>query len=187
MDLIVGLPDSQGYDSILVVPDQYTKMVHTMATSSTVTTEGVARLLRDNVWKLHGLPSKITSDRGPQFTSQVMRELNRMLGIKTALSMAYHPQMDGQTERINQEIEQYFHLFVNHRQDDWTEWLPIAEYTYNNKVQASTKVSPFFANYGYHPRMGFELHTQTKVEAVDDFVSRMKKVRGELESALKKA
>ena len=82
-------------------------MMHAMPTTSSVTAEGVARLFRDNVWKFHGLPEKTLSDRGPQFTSKVMRELNRLLGIKTATSMVYHPQTDGQTKRVNQEIEQY--------------------------------------------------------------------------------
>jgi len=105
--LITQLPESQGYDSILVVVDRFSKMMHAMPTMSSVTAEGVARLFRDNVWKLHGLPEKTLSDRGPQFASKVMRELNRLLGIKTATSIVYHPQTDGQTERVNQEIEQY--------------------------------------------------------------------------------
>lgn len=88
VDLIVGLPDSQGYDSILVVVDQFTKMFHALPTMSTITSEGLARLYWDNVWKLHGLPKKIISDRGPQFASKFMMDLNRILGITTALSTA---------------------------------------------------------------------------------------------------
>ena len=131
-DLITQLPESQGYDSILVVVDQFSKMMHAMPTTSSVTVEGVARLFRDNVWKLHGLPEKTLSNRGPQFMSKVMKELNRLLGIKTATSMAYHPQTDGQTKRVNQEIEQYLRLFVDHHQSDWMNWLPMAEFAYNN-------------------------------------------------------
>ena len=85
-----------------------------------------------------------------------MKELNDVLGIKTKLSTAYHPQTDGQTERINQEVEQYLRLFISHCQNDWPEWIAGAEFTYNNKVHTSTRVSPFFANYGLNPRMGIE-------------------------------
>jgi len=82
-------------------------MTHVMPTMSSVTAEGVAQLFWDNMWKLHRLPEKVLSDHGPQFASKVMREINRLLGIKMATSTAFHPQTDGQTKRINQEIEQY--------------------------------------------------------------------------------
>jgi len=80
-------------------------------------TEGLARLFRDNVWKLHGLPESIISDRGPQFVAGSMRELNGMLGIKSKLSTAFHPQTDEQTKRVNQELEQYLRMFIDHRQE----------------------------------------------------------------------
>jgi len=81
--------------------------------------EGLARLFRDNVWKLHGLPESIVSDRGPQFTAEIMRELNRMLGIESKLSTVFHSQTDRQTERVNQELEQYLRMFIDHRQEQW--------------------------------------------------------------------
>ena len=81
------------------------------------TVEGLVRLFRDNVWKLYGLPESIILDRGPQFAAGLMRELNGMLGIKSKLSMVFHPQTDGQTERVNQELEQYLRIFIDHRQD----------------------------------------------------------------------
>ena len=118
MDLITGLPDSHGYDAIMVVVDRFTKMIHVIPTNGTVSSEGVARLFWDNVWKLHGLPQRVISDRGPQFASKFMKALNQLLGITTALSTAYHPQTDGQTERVNQDIEQYLCLFVNYQQDN---------------------------------------------------------------------
>jgi len=108
------LPLVQGYDIILVVVDQFTKMAHFVPTTEKTTAEGLARLFRDNVWRLHGLPESIISDRGPQFTAGLIRELNEMLGIKTKLSTAFHPQTDGQTERMNQELEQYLCMFINH-------------------------------------------------------------------------
>ena len=106
-DFITKLSLAQGYNTILVVVDRFTKMGHFIPTTERTSTEGLARLFRDNVWKLHGLPDSIISDRGPQFTAGVMKELNRMLGIETKLSTAFHPQTNGQTERMNQELEQY--------------------------------------------------------------------------------
>lgn len=107
VDLIVRLPDSQGYDSILVIVDRFMKMIHTLLTMSTITSKGIAKLYQDNVWKLHGLLKKIILDRGPQFASKFMTDLNHILGITMALSTAYHPQTDGQTEQVNQDVEQY--------------------------------------------------------------------------------
>ena len=105
-DFITKLPLAQGYNSILVVVDQFTKMAHFMPTTEKTTAEGLAWLFRDNVWRLHGLPESIISDRGPQFVAGLIKELNELLGIKTKLSMAFHPQTNEQTERMNQELEQ---------------------------------------------------------------------------------
>jgi len=95
-DFITKLPLAQGYDSILVVVDWLTKMVHFIPTTEKMSAEGLARLFRDNVWKLHGLPESIILDKGPQFAAGLMKELNEMLGIKSKLSMAFHPQTDRQ-------------------------------------------------------------------------------------------
>jgi len=117
-DFITKLPLAQGYDSILVVVvDKLTKMVHFIPTTEKMSTEGLARLFRDNVWKLHGLPKSIISDRGPQFITGLMRKLNRMLEIKSKLLTVFHSQTDGQTERVNQELEQYLRIFIDHRQE----------------------------------------------------------------------
>ena len=137
-DFITKLPLAQGYDSILVVVDQLTKMVHFILTMEKTSAEGLVRLFRDNVWKLHGLPESIILDRGPQFAAGLMRELNGMLEIMSKLSMAFHPQTDRQMERMNQELEQYLRMFINHRQEQWPEWLGTAEFAYNNKVHSST-------------------------------------------------
>ena len=100
-DFITKLPLAQGYDTILVVCDQLTKMAHFIPTIEKTSAEGLARLFRDHVWKLHGLPESIISDRGAQFAANLMKELNQILGIKTKLLTAFHPQMDGQMERVN--------------------------------------------------------------------------------------
>ena len=144
-------------------------------------------MFRDNIWKLHELPDSIISDRGPQFAAGIMRELNHILGIETKLSTAFYPQTDGQTERINQELEQYLHMFIDHRQEQWPEWLGTAEFAYNNKVHTGTKVSPFKANQGQDPRMGFELRKKGKYKGAEKFAERMRKVQEEAKAALQKA
>ena len=107
VDFITKLPIVAGKDAILVVCDRLSKMTHFIATMEEMTAEGLERLFRDNIWKLHGLPESIVSDRGPQFVAELTKKLNGMLGIKMKLLTAFHPQMDGQTERMNQKLEQY--------------------------------------------------------------------------------
>jgi len=116
-DFITKLPLAQGYDTILVVCDHFSKIAHFIATTEKTLAEGLTKLFQDHVWKLHRLPESIISDRGAQFTAGMMRELNNLLGIQTKLSTAYYPQTDGQTERINQELKQYLRVFIDHRQE----------------------------------------------------------------------
>ena len=176
VDFITKLPVVAGKDTVLVVCDRLSKMTHFVATTEGTLVEGLARLFRDNVWKLHGLPESVVSDRGPQFAAELTKELNRMLGIKMKLSTAFHPQMDGQMERMNQELEQYLWFFIEHRQKDWPEWLAAAEFAINNKVHTATKVSPFRANYGKELRMKGDIRRKGKVESATEFVERIKKV-----------
>jgi len=133
------------------------------------------------------LSESIISNRGPQFTAGVMRELNAMLGINSKLSTAFHPQTDGQTVRMNQELEQYLRMFIDHRQEQWPEWLGTTEFAYNNKVQTSTKVLLFKANNGRDPRIGFELRKKGKFEEANKFVERIQDIQGEAKAALSKA
>ena len=107
VDFIMKLLVVAGKNAILVVYNQLSKMAHFVATTEEMSAEELARLFWDNIWKLHGLPESIVSDRGPQFTAELTKELNRMLGIKTKLSTTFHPQTDGKTEWMNQELEQY--------------------------------------------------------------------------------
>jgi len=115
VDFIMKLLVVAGKDVVLVVCDRLSKMTHFVVTTEGTSAEGLARLFRDNVWKLHGLLESVVSDRGPQFAVELTKELNRMLGIKMKLSMVFHPQTDGQTERMNQELEQYLRFFIEHR------------------------------------------------------------------------
>ena len=107
MDLITDLPLVTSYDSVLVVVDRFTKMAHFTPCSKTISGEGMANLLLNNVVRLHGLPDDVISDRGPQFVSHFWKRLLQTLGIAVNFSSAYHPQTDGQTERVNQILDQY--------------------------------------------------------------------------------
>jgi len=185
-DFITKLPLVQGYNSILVVVDRLMKMVHFIPTMEKTSAEGLARLFRDNIWKLHGLSESIISDRGSQFATGLMKELNKILRIENKMSTVFYPQTDRQTKRINQELEQYLRMFVDHKQEQWPDWLGMAEFTYNNKMHSSTKTSPFKVNYGQDPRMGFEVRRKGKYERVEKFVIKMKKVQKEAKVALGK-
>jgi len=162
-------------------------MAHFIATTEKTSAEELAKLFQDHVWKLHGLPESIISDRGIQFAAGIMRKLNNLLEIQTKLLTAYYSQTDGQTERINQELEQYLRVFIDHRQEQWPDWLGTAEFAYNNKIHTVTKISPFKANYGQDPRMGFEGRRKGKYEMAGKFVERMKKIQEEAKAVLGKA
>jgi len=128
MDFIVELPPSQGYDAIYVCVDRFTKMAHFIPTNSDVTAEQTADLYLRGVFKNHGLPIDIVSDRGTQFVSKFSRRLLELLDIKGNRSTAYHPESDGQTERVNQTLEQYLRIYCDFHQDDWNQLLPLAEF-----------------------------------------------------------
>jgi len=169
VDFIVELPQSDGHDAIMVVVDSLCKRAHFLPVNTTITAEGSARQFRDNVWKLHGLPSRILSDRRLQFTAEFTTELCWLLRIKPAKTTAYHPQVDGQTERVNQELEQYLWLFTSERQDNWVDLLSMVEFQYNNHIHASTQQTLFLLDCGQHPRMGFEPKQSAQIEAVNEF------------------
>jgi len=121
VDFITKLPLAQGYNFILVVVNRLTKMVYFIPTTEKISAKGLVRLFRDNVQKLHGLPKSIILDRRPQFAVGLMKELNGILKIKSKLSTVFYPQTNGQTERVNQELEQYLRMFISYRQCHITE------------------------------------------------------------------
>jgi len=167
MDFVTGLPRSKDHDAIWVVVDRLTKQRHLVPYSTSVDARDLANLFLQHVFRLHGLPLTITSDRGPQFASAFWHRLCARLGIEPRLSTAFHPQTDGQTERMNAVMEQYLRPYMNYLQDDWADWLPIAEFASNNHTSESTAVSPFFANLGYDPRWQFDLSASLPNQAED--------------------
>ncbi|KAH7427492.1 hypothetical protein KP509_10G046600 [Ceratopteris richardii] len=160
MDFITDLPKSDKYDVILVIVDRFTKMAHFIPTTKAITCAATARL----------------------FLS-----LCKLLGVQVKLSTANHPKTDGQTERVNQVLEQYLRCTSNYHQNDWFELLPFAEFAYNNSVHASTKQTPFFANYGQHPRMDIQLSNHVKNPAARDKAQYLMDIHKELKEEIQKA
>ncbi|KAJ1596996.1 hypothetical protein NDA14_002766 [Ustilago hordei] len=157
LDFIEGLPpskkyDSKTYDSILVIVDRLTKFAILAPTHKTVTAKQTAVLLYGHMIRLFGYPDHMVSDRGRQFISGAWKAFAEQMGVKHSLSTAYHPQTDGQTERVNQVIEQYLRMYCNYEQNDWANLLDTAAFVYNNTVHNSIGVSPFFACYGWNPK-----------------------------------
>ncbi|SJL17565.1 uncharacterized protein ARMOST_21117 [Armillaria ostoyae] len=189
VDMITGLPDSNGYDALLIVVDRFSKAIIPVPCNKDLSAEGWARILRDHVYAHHGMPQVVISDQGPQFISKFMTELYRMLDIKQNASTAFHPQTDRQTERVNQEIEKYLRIFVGFRQDDWANWLPLAEFAHNNRIHSATGKSPFMILYGRNPRImpNSPRPANSKIPAASDFSREMTKIHKETETALEEA
>jgi transposase InsO family protein len=157
MDFVSPLPASKSfegvvYENILTVTCRLTKERHLIPVKS-MSAKNTARILCRDVFAKHGLPLHALSDRGPQFTSSFMRYAYRAFGVDQRLTSSYHPQGNGQAENTNKGMEKFLRAHVNYKQDDWVDWLWMAEFVANNSVSATTRVSPFFANRGVHPRM----------------------------------
>jgi hypothetical protein len=155
MDFVVGLPQCEGIDAAWVVVDRLSKIRHFIPCHTTIDAIGLAKLFLQELVRLHGLPKTIVSDRGPQFASTFSGQICNRLWIDRRISTAFHPQTDGQTERMNAGMEQYLRVFVNHQQDDWVQWLPLPEFAANNGVSESTKCTTFFAVQGVDPQMSW--------------------------------
>ena len=153
MDFITGLPPSgpEKATTLLVITDRLSKALCLLPVGPTrFDAEGVAKIFLHHYVPHHWIPKAIVSDRGPQFVNAFWKQLCGLLDIKQRLSTAYHPETDGSTERANQEIETYLRTFVTYKQDDWVDWIPLAQIAINNKPAASTQISPFFLSHGYH-------------------------------------
>ena len=153
MDFIETLPTSSGCDSILVIVDQLSKQGIFIPTTIHCTSEDLAGLFVMHMFSKHSVPKHVTSDCGPEFVSRFFRSLGKAPDMKLHFTSGYHPEGDGQTEWTNQTLEQYLRIFCNYQQDNWYTLLPLAEFTYNNTPSATTGISLFFTNKGYHPNL----------------------------------
>jgi hypothetical protein len=190
MDLITQLPVSQsGHDAIVVFVDRLTKMVHFTPTQTTVSAEQLAKLFVREVWRLHGLPKEIVSDRDPRFTSAFWQEVLRLVGTKQSMSTAFHPQSDGQTERVNSILEGMLRHYVSEDQTDWDQCLDAAEFAVNNAWQESVRATPFELNYGQQPNMPVcvlveqNAKAPTAKELVDRITEGVRRARACMQSA----
>ncbi|MBW0569711.1 hypothetical protein O181_109426 [Austropuccinia psidii MF-1] len=151
INFITQLPLSNNFDSILVAVDRFSKMAIFIPAYGAITALDLAQIFISHVFSKNGLPVSIFSDRGSLFASSFWTQLCQQLKISRDLSTAFHPETDGQTERVNQILEQYLWMYVSYHQDDWHTWLSLAEFSYNNSEHSSTKQSPLFTIYGRNP------------------------------------
>ncbi|ESK80737.1 retrotransposon nucleocapsid protein [Moniliophthora roreri MCA 2997] len=188
MDLITDLPDSNRHDMILVVVDHSsTKGVIFTPCNKTIDTEQTAMLLLNNVYKRFGLPNKIISDRDPHFAAKVFQELEKQLGVKHMMSTAFHPQTDGESERVNQELEVFLRLFCSRQQDKWAELLPFTEFAHNNRTHSTMKKSPFYLMMGYNPRPLPMAFMKTMILSIETRLSELKRLQEETYSLMELA
>lgn len=174
LDFITGLtPTATGLDCILVVVDRLTKRAHFIATTKALSAQDCADIFVKEIFRLHGLPKSLVSDRDVRFVSNFWRTLHAMLGISLDMSTPYHPESDGQTERTHRTLQQMLRPYLNDMKSDWSRFLPALEFGYNNAYQSSLKMSPFKADLGYEPRfMDIVFSTEeNRSKSAEDFLS----------------
>jgi len=169
------MPESLGYNNILVVIDQFSKEVMFVPCIKEETALSTAELFRDHVWCQRGLPSSVVTNRGSVFASNFLGELYRLLGVKHKMFTLFHPQTDGQMERLNHEVNQYLRTYVSDRQNEWAKWMKIAQFVWNNTVSKVTTDSLFGITRSYSPCMGVE-PVETVAPVAKDFATVFNKV-----------
>src|SRR5260221_8207317 len=187
MDFIKQLPDSKGFSAILVIIDCLTKQAIFIPSHDMVDAPQVAQLFLIHIFSKHGVPAHITSDQGSKFISHFFHSLGKLLQIRLHFTLGYHPEGDRQMEHANQVLEQYLWTYTNYQQDDWATLLPMAEFTYNNTMNATTGVSPFFANKGYHPEFTADPQVETSLAEAQAFVADLEHVQAELKENIAQA
>ena len=187
MDFIETLPTSSGCDSILVIVDRLSKQSIFIPTTIHCTSEDLAIIFITHVFSKHGVPQHVTSDRGSEFVSRFFRSLGKALDMTLHFTSGYHPEGDGQTERTNQTLEQYLRIFCNYQQDNWYTLLPLAEFAYNNTPSATTGISPFFANKGYHPNLTIHPECNLTSSRAKDLVVNLDELHQELKVTIAEA
>ena len=164
MDFIEQLPTSSGFTAILVIVDCLSKQALFIPTHNTITSPKLTQLFLLHVFSKHGIPAHVTSDHGTEFVLHFFCSLRKALDMKLHFTSCYYPKGDGQTKRSNQTLEQYLRVYCNYQQDNWSDLLPLVEFAYTNTPSATTRVSPFFTNKGYHPNLA--VHPECDLSSV---------------------
>src|SRR5256714_14646586 len=188
MDFFVRLPSTQkGHDTIVVFVDRYNKQAHFHPTHTTVTAPEVAKTFFEVIFNHHGLPKAIISDRDARFTSHFWKALFEQLGTRLSMSTTFHPQTNGQTERMNRTLEEMLRIHATYKQDQWDEYLPAAEFAYNNSKQASTGFTPFELDTSRHLITPAASIVPTKVPAGNEYVEHWNFIMKATQKALEQA
>ena len=162
MDRITQLPKTKrSHTAILVVVDKLTKMTHFAPVKNESAAADMAQAFVEHVWNAHGMPLQITTDRGMEFTNAFSKSLCNIIGTRHIKSTSYHPQTDGQTERMNRVLANMLRHYITPKMDNWDDMLPVLEFAINNSYQDSIKDTPFYANYCKHPRIPDEYPAET--------------------------
>src|SRR5258708_8693829 len=167
--------------------DRITKQSLFIPTHDTVDTPQLARLFLTHVFSKHGTAGHVTSNRGTEFVSHFFHSLGSLLSMKLHFMSGYRPEGDGQTECINQVLEQYLQAYTNYQQDNWAPLLPLAEFTYNNAASATTGISPFFVNKGYHPRLSTNLLAPSSSSEAQRYVADLDQLHSQLKASIAEA
>jgi len=182
MDFIEQLPLSEGYTDILVVVDWLTKQAIFIPTTRTINASQLAQLFIGHVFSKHSTPSHVTSDCGVEFVSKFFKSLAEALDMRLHFTLGYHPEADSQTKHTNQTLEQFLRIYCNYQQSNWARLLPLAEFTYNNTLSSTMRVSPFFTNKGYHPKVQFQIKG-----ALNEYAVELEKIHTKLKHAIRTA
>src|SRR5260221_11371985 len=187
MDFIEQLPASEGFSTILVVVNRLTKQAILIPSHDTVNAPQVARLFLTHIFSKHGVLAHITLDCGSEFILHFFHSLGKLLRMRLHFTLGYHPEGDGQMEHANQVLEQYLWGYTNYQQDDWATLLLMAEFAYNNATNATTGVSPFFANKGYHLEITSDPQAETSSAKAQTFVADLEHIQVELKENITQA
>src|SRR3979490_3103501 len=170
MDFIEQLPASSEFMAILVIVDCFSKQGIFIPTTDTITWPKLAELFVLHIFSKHGILSHVTSHQGSEFVSHFWCSLWKALDMKLHYTLGYHPEGDGQTKHTNQTLEQHLCVYCNYQQDNWASLLPLAQFAYNNAPSATTGISPFFANKGYHLNLTIHPECDLASSRAQDFV-----------------
>ena len=187
MDFIEQLPPSEGFTAILVVIDRLSKQALFIPTYDTITSTELAKLFLLHVFSKHGVPTHVISNQGSKFISHFFQSLGKALDMRLHFTSGYHPEGDGQTEHTNQTLEQYLRIYCNYQQDNWSELFPLAEFFYNNAPSATSGISPFFANKGYHLNFSIYSDHELTSSSAKSYITDLDKLHDFLQSEMLEA